>query len=137
MTGVDRKLVKGGLIGLVISIVVAVLPLLVTMVAGLIATMLDCQLDESGTSVCMLGSLDIGGELSKLGIVGWLSLITIPIGALAALLSVFVSLAGFSRYAWTRSGTETTRAKKLLWLFLPLVGIGLMLLAVLWFLSAF
>lgn len=137
MTGVDRKLVKGGLIGLAISIVFAALPLLVTIGAGLIASALGCKLDESGTSICLLGSLDIGGDLSTLGIVGWLSLITIPIGALAALLSVFVALAGFSRYAWTRSGTETMRSKKLFWLFLPLLGIGLMLLAVLWFLSAF
>lgn len=88
-----RLSVIGG-IGIIVSIVFAFIPLLITIIAGLIANGFGCRLDESGSYPCMVGSVDIGGALSLLGLIGWLSLITFPIGALGVLIFGGVAIVG-------------------------------------------
>lgn len=65
-------------------------PLLVALGAGAVASGLGCRLNEAAAHPCQLGPFDIGGALYSFGMMGWLSLVTLPLGALA--------LAGFTLY---------------------------------------
>ncbi len=42
-----------------------------------------CRLDEAGTYPCVVAGVDVGGLLSFLFVLGWLMLVTIPVGVLA------------------------------------------------------
>ena len=60
-------------------------PILVALTAGLVAAALGCQLDESGTHACPLFGIDLGGVLTFFGVFGWLTLMTMPFGAIGFL----------------------------------------------------
>lgn len=83
------------LIGL--SVLFAILPLISMFIAGGIASMFGCTIDESGTSVCMTPLGDLGGTLSLMGIVGWLVFFTVPIGFLGLLLGVLLLIVAIVR----------------------------------------
>lgn len=72
---------KKPLAGLLLSIVIAVGPLLLVWTVDLIADLNGCDLNESGAESCLIAGLDIGGLLYSLFMSGWYLFITFPIGA--------------------------------------------------------
>ena len=56
------------------------LPLISSLAAGLIAEWNGCRLHEGNPNPCILGGVDIGKKLYTLGVAGWLTLVTLPIG---------------------------------------------------------
>lgn len=60
-------------------------PLLVALTAGSIASANGCALDEGSVHPCVIGGHDYGELLYTLGVLGWLSLATIPLGGLTVL----------------------------------------------------
>jgi len=73
---------KKPLIGLLLSIVIAVCPLLLVWSVDLIATLNGCTLNESGAQPCLIGGVDIGGFLYSIFMSGWYLFITFPVGAI-------------------------------------------------------
>jgi hypothetical protein len=67
-------------------------PLLVTFIAGSTAHAFGCQVDEASDHACRILGLDLGSFLSSLAILGWLAIVTIPVGAIL-LLSVSIFFA--------------------------------------------
>lgn len=132
-----KTLARVGTIGFIASVLVALAPLLMTLIAGLIADSLGCRLDESGSYPCLVGGVDIGELLSLLGVMGWLSLVTIPFGALAGLIFAILALIGWSRHALKRSKEEATVTGKALRLLFPLLGVALLLAGIVWFFAFF
>ncbi|MPY67166.1 hypothetical protein F8S09_10745 [Deinococcus sp. SDU3-2] len=56
-------------------------PLLGVMIASAVAGAFGCRLDEAGSYPCVVAGVDVGGLLSTLFVMGWLMLLTIPLGA--------------------------------------------------------
>lgn len=71
--------------GYLLFALIGVLPLLIAMSAGYIGELLGCTVNEAGTHPCKVFGVDIGTLLSILFIFFWLSLITLPLGALLIL----------------------------------------------------
>jgi hypothetical protein len=76
-----------GLVALLI-ILVALAPMLVSMGAGLYAEHHGCILHEGAISPCVVGNVDVGKTLYSLGMLGWLGIVTLPIGAVALLVLI-------------------------------------------------
>lgn len=61
----------------------AAAPVISVAIAGMIAEANGCQLHEGFVNPCIVGGVDWGGTLYALGVMGWLMLATLPLGALA------------------------------------------------------
>ncbi len=57
-------------------IFIGALPVLSVLLAGLIASINGCRLDEGSAHVCMVWGRDIGGVLYTMTVIGWLGLIS-------------------------------------------------------------
>ena len=73
-----RELGKGT--AYLIIVLFAMSPVLCAMLASLIAKLCGSRLDEGGAHPCIVLGVDIGGLLYGMLTLGWLSLITVPIG---------------------------------------------------------
>ena len=72
---------KKPLIGLIISIVIAVCPLILVWSVDLIAELNGCSLNEGSIQPCIVAGMDIGGVLYSIFMSGWYLFITFPVGA--------------------------------------------------------
>ena len=77
-------------LALLLILVLAVLPLISALGAGAVASANGCALDEGSIHPCLIGGVDRGELLYELGVLGWLMLATIPLGAIAVVLWVIV-----------------------------------------------
>lgn len=82
-----RNLVQP-LIACVASVVFALLPIIPTLIAGQIANANGCRLDEGSPHSCIVLGNDIGDKLYSMGLMFWLGMITLPLGAIGLLLSL-------------------------------------------------
>ena len=67
----------------VVIVVLAALPLISTFIAGAIANVLGCTVNEGGASTCMFMGKDIGETLAEMFVLGWLAFVTLPYGLVA------------------------------------------------------
>jgi hypothetical protein len=88
------------LIVLAAILAVALAPVGSVVVAGLIAKSHGCQLDEGGVYPCVIGGTDYGTTLNTMFGLGWLMLLTLPVGALAVLAWAVVLV--IHRIRWRR-----------------------------------
>ncbi len=65
------------------------LPIISVALAGFIATVNECPLNEGGVQPCILWGRDIGGLLYTMAVMGWLGLF-----------SIFIVAAGLLGIAW-------------------------------------
>jgi len=63
--------------------VFAFAPVLCVGVAALVAWQGQCQLDDAQVYPCQLLGVEVGETIAALGFMGWLSLVTLPTGAIA------------------------------------------------------
>ncbi|MCD2174656.1 hypothetical protein [Rhizobium sp. C4] len=79
---------KGTIVAFAVSAVLIILfacgPILSALLASTIADIQGCALDEGGVHPCMIGGADYGETLSVMFVLGWFGLVTLPLGALAA-----------------------------------------------------
>lgn len=90
---------KEGFWLLVIGIVVGLGPVGLAMLAGLVAGAAGCTLNEGAAHPCVIAGVDIGGALYFFGMMGWLSLATLPLGAIVFLAGLAILVLGFLRRA--------------------------------------
>ncbi len=69
--------------GFVLIGIFSLSPYLVALLAGLIGQCLGCNINEGGTDDCIRLGIPFGIILNPLGVMGWLLLITIPLGIMA------------------------------------------------------
>ena len=72
---------KKPLVWLLLSMLIAVSPLILVGLVDLIASLSGCDVNEGGIQPCMVAGVDIGGILYSLFMSGWYLFITFPIGA--------------------------------------------------------
>jgi hypothetical protein len=71
----------------------AIAPLLTAIISGYAALALGCRVDEGSPHACMVLGLDLGSIFSVLFIAGWLTILTLPLGAmLVAGLTIFLAI---------------------------------------------
>lgn len=61
-------------------------PISSMLMAKFISSLVGCTLNEGSASSCELLSIDIGPILYSMNVLGWLSLITFPIGGVLVLI---------------------------------------------------
>ena len=75
---------RSWLVYLVIAFV-GVLPVLIAMLAGAIANLAKCELNEGSVSPCMIAGKDMGKLLYAMGVSGWFVFMTMPAALFVAL----------------------------------------------------
>ena len=85
---------------LVLIVLVALAPVGSVVACGLIANAHGCRVDEGSVHPCMINGRDYGQVLYTLGVMGWLMLVTLPVGALAFVLWLVVLI--IHRTNWRR-----------------------------------
>ena len=85
--------------GLATTITILTLaPVLSAFAAYAIANLNDCTLHEGYVNPCVIVGVDLGGALYTMGVLGWLGLMTLPIGLPALLVLVVVCVVHFVRH---------------------------------------
>lgn len=87
--------VMGGLLGAIL--LVALSPVLSVIVAGGIANFGGCVLNEGNVHPCVIGGVDLGETIYTMFVLGWLMLVTLPMGALALLIWIIVAAVWYIR----------------------------------------
>jgi hypothetical protein len=77
-------------IALVLIVLFAFAPVGSVILCGLIANTYGCKVDEGSVHPCIIGGHDYGELLYSLGVLGWLMLVTLPIGALTFILWLII-----------------------------------------------
>lgn len=72
-------------LGAAIVVFVCFVPLISAVIAMWIASRNGCTLHEGFANPCIVFGRDIGQALYTMAVMGWLALVTLPLGALAAL----------------------------------------------------
>lgn len=60
-------------------------PLLGALLAGAVADAHGCTLNEGSVHPCVIGGWDAGELLYAFGVMGWLMLVTVPVGTLTGI----------------------------------------------------
>jgi hypothetical protein len=60
-----------------------VFPLICVLVAATVSAVCGCAINEGSPTPCLVFGTDIGKPLYILGVMGWLSVVTLPTGAIA------------------------------------------------------
>ncbi|MES1950632.1 hypothetical protein S4A8_07235 [Salinisphaera sp. S4-8] len=85
-------------------VLLAIAPMLVSVAAGQLGAALGCTVNEAGPHPCPLWGMDIGNTLSTAGVFGWLTLATLPAGAILWLAHILYTLVRLVRTYRQRSG---------------------------------
>jgi hypothetical protein len=92
-------------ISFVLIVLLALAPLLSALLAGAIADALGCGLDEGGATPCPFMGHDLGEPLVVMLGLGWLAILTLPLGA-AALVIWLVIVCVVAVTCWRRRRVE-------------------------------
>jgi hypothetical protein len=79
----------------VLLVLFTAFPWLCVIMAGSVANACGCALDEGSAHPCIVAGMDVGGVLYALGMMGWLGILTTPLG--------IIGLGGFTFYLFLRS----------------------------------
>ena len=90
---------------LVLILLVALAPVGSVVACGLIANAYGCRVDEGSVHPCIINGHDYGQLLYTLGVLGWLMLGTLPLGAFALALWALVLV--IHRLSWQKRNTDT------------------------------
>lgn len=71
---------SGPLIACGASILIGVFPVIVSLLAGMIASASGCTLNEGSKHACLVLGIDMGGVLYAMGLAVWFSVVTLPVG---------------------------------------------------------
>lgn len=72
-------------------------PFISVFIAGAVATANGCRLDEAGFYPCVILGHDFGALLGSMGVLGWMGLMTLPIGSFLMFLLGVAALVHFFR----------------------------------------
>ena len=90
------------LVCLILIVALAGLPIIGALGAGVVAYALSCPLDEGGVHSCPFLGADLGEPLYAFFVLGWLSVLTLPAGALLILIWLIAAALITSRAAGSR-----------------------------------
>ena len=91
---------------MLLGLALCILPVMSVDLASWTAWLNGCLLNEVNTHPCRLMGLDIGGLLTSLFGIGWLMLLTIPLGSILILVWAGTELVQFVRRRMAREQPE-------------------------------
>ena len=77
----------------------------IVVACGWIANAYGCKVDEGSVHPCIIGGVDRGELLYSMGVLGWLMLVTLPVGGLAFLVWLAILIA--HRLRWKNRTPQT------------------------------
>ena len=80
-------------------LVIAVLPVISVSLTYAISSALGCSVNEGGATPCPFMGVDLGETLVTMMVLGWLGLLTLPVGGVA--LAIWFA-AWIGRWIWRR-----------------------------------
>jgi hypothetical protein len=83
LRGIDKFRRNAIVFGIIVSW--AIFPVACVLLAAILSAICGCSINEGSPTPCTLFGTDIGRILYTLGIMGWLSLVTLPTGGIAFL----------------------------------------------------
>ncbi|MET3927689.1 hypothetical protein [Devosia sp. 2618] len=83
---------------LAVLLLLTLLPLLSVLAASFLADANGCTLNEAQSQPCLIMGSDWGGALSFMFVLGWLALLTLPLGGGAAIVALIMLIIHF--LAW-------------------------------------
>jgi len=86
---------------------IALAPVGSVVIGSWIANSHGCRVDEGSVHPCVIGGKDYGNALYTMGVLGWLMIITLPLGFFAFMAWLIVLLV--HRSHWSRGQRETPR----------------------------
>jgi hypothetical protein len=93
-------------VGFVLLLAITLAPVISVVFASVIANANGCVVDEGSVHPCLIAGSDWGETLYTLGVLGWLMLVTLPVGSVALLVLAVVLLVHRTtwrhRDVWTR-----------------------------------
>src|SRR5262249_6556925 len=93
---------------LALIILFALAPIGSVVVCGVIANAYGCKVDEGSVHPCIVNGKDYGHLLYTLGVMGWLMLATLPLGALAFMTWLIVLV--LHRARWRKREAEILKS---------------------------
>src|SRR5215471_5704220 len=93
---------------LVLILLVALSPIGSVVACGWIANAHGCKVDEGSVHPCIINGKDYGHMLYTLGVMGWLMLATLPLGALAFMIWLIVLV--LHRARWRKKTAEILKS---------------------------
>jgi hypothetical protein len=94
------------IVGFVLLLAFTLAPVASVVIASLLANAHNCRLDEGSVHPCLIAGADWGETLYTLGVLGWLMLVTLPLGAIGLLVLAVVLL--IHRNIWRRRQGSAT-----------------------------
>ena len=85
-------------LGMIVAVALA--PIGSVVLCGLIANSFGCRVDEGSVHPCIINGKDYGHTLYTLGVMGWLMLLTLPLGAIA--FAAWLATLLLHRAAWKK-----------------------------------
>jgi ABC-type Fe3+ transport system permease subunit len=79
-------------VGFVLVLAFTLAPVISAVIASVLANANGCVVDEGSIHPCLIAGSDWGENLYTLGVLGWLMLVTLPVGAIALLVLAVVLL---------------------------------------------
>jgi hypothetical protein len=86
---------------LIAIVIIAIAPLIPSLIALAIATPLGCELNEGGTAPCVIAGVDFGVPLTVMALTGIFVVFTLPLGLI--LFSIWCIAAGVVFFRRRRS----------------------------------
>jgi len=75
-----------------ISILVALAPISIAIGADALGGAFGCEVHEGYSSACVVAGVDIGGALAAAFVLGWLTILLLPLAALGVLAGLLVAV---------------------------------------------
>lgn len=75
-----------------LSLLIGFFPLLVALLAGFIARLCDCELDEAHAGKCIVCGLDISRTLYAMFVFGWFGMLTMGMAPIGIIVSIVWAL---------------------------------------------
>lgn len=88
------------ILALLLILLVSLAPVISVAVAGSIAAANGCTLNESQAHPCIINGVDQGDNLYAMGMLGWLMLVTLPVGGLVFILYLIILIVYFVWKKW-------------------------------------
>lgn len=77
-----RTMVRAYTVALLTILGFALFPVLSVLIVSLVAGAAGCSVNEGSVTPCVIAGVDMGGLLYTMGVLGWLMVATIPVGAM-------------------------------------------------------
>ena len=98
-----------GVVIIALSLLIGLGPILLAIAADALGGAFGCEVNEGARSACMVAGVDIGGALSGAFVLGWLTILLLPLAGLGVAAGLCVTVFDALRRRTCREGPAAPR----------------------------